>query len=247
MPGIEHIPSAAFGYPDKPEIRPLAVMSHIMQGYQSTMIQWAKERPPQTQKSAHFTISRSGRIVQHVAIDQAAWTAGYVNTPVTWKLYPRWDNPNKHLVQIEHEGFSVPPGYGYDYIYSPSRPWPEAMVQASIRVHLWVFRELGLVPSEDTVIGHFMTDGKNRVNDPGDQWPRQRTITELRDALMPPPAPPAPAREPVPISPELDLVEGYLLLTDAFHPSYNSEKEVRIRRLPMLGGKRRYLLEVEDK
>lgn len=180
MPGVERVPTVAFGYADMPpaSMRAVAVMSHIMQGYQRTNLAWARERPYATPKSAHFTIGRDGRIVQHVGITDPSWTAGYVNRP-TWPRYRPGTNPNRYLVHIEHEGFSVPPGYGYDYVYDDRRPWPEAMVEASARVQLWVLAELGLEASRATVIGHFETDSVNCANDPGPAWPRGAILAAL--------------------------------------------------------------------
>ena len=186
MRGIERVPTQAFGYPDVApgSMRATAVMSHIMQGYQRTMLAWANERPYATPKSAHFTIGRDGRIVQHVGIFDSAWTAGYVNRP-TWPLYRPGTNPNRTLVHIEHEGFSVPPGYGFDHVYTEGRPWPPSMVDASIEVYRWVFEQLALEPSTRTVIGHFETDSVNRAHDPGPLWPR----TAIIEALSTPPGP----------------------------------------------------------
>ncbi len=170
-------------------MRARGVMSHIMQGYQSTMLEWARERPPCTQKSVHFTIGREGRIAQHVAIDDACWGAGDVRNP-SWALYDG-TNPNRCLVQIEHEGFSVPPSHGYDFAYDTDGvSWPEPMVEASIRVHRRVFEQLGLTPSRDTVIGHFETNSVDRAHDPGSSWPRDRIIVTLQShrvgAVSPP-------------------------------------------------------------
>ncbi len=189
MPNVEHIPTeASGGYGMAPDtMDSVAVMSHIMQGYQRTMIRWAEERPYATEKSAHFTIGRDGRIVQHVGIYNPSWTAGNVKNP-TWRLYRPGVNPNKYLVQIEHEGFSVEPGYGYDYLYSESMPWPDEMVMASVEVHKWVMLELGLEPDHDTVIGHFMTNSVTRLDDPGKDWPRERIIDRIGGVSILPPA-----------------------------------------------------------
>lgn len=183
MPGVERIPTAA--YTAKP-INPLAVMSHIMQGYQSTMIRWAQERPAAVRASAHFTIGRDGRTVQHVSIREQAWHAGRLDPlgQPAWRLWSPGVNPSDISIGIEHEGFSVDPiSYMYDYLYGVARPWPEPMVEASIRVHKWLFETLDLEPSEDTVIGHFMTAPLTRANDPGVAWPRARILA----ALQPPP------------------------------------------------------------
>ena len=188
MPGVEVIQTAAFG--GYGEIKPIAVINHIMQGHQSTMIKWAKERPAVTQKSAHFTISRSGRIVQHVPINQASWTSGRVKQP-TWKLLRYVNslpaNPNSYVINIEHEGFSIPPDYGYDYVYSDSKPWPEAMVIASIEVQRWVCAQLEIEPNEDTITGHSVIDSIDRAFDPGTYWPKARVLQAIKDGIRPPP------------------------------------------------------------
>lgn len=185
MPGVEHIPTRAFGSVRTAHgaMQARAVMSHIMQGSQRTMIEWAREDPVQTRKSVHFTIAGDGRTVQHVGIYDAAWGAGRVNDP-TWSLLPAGETPNDYTVQIEHEGFSEVPSYAPNArpYERGANPWPEAMVQASIRVHRWVLGELGLKPDAERVIGHFMTDAKFRPNDPGDAWPRARIIEALGGA-----------------------------------------------------------------
>ena len=114
MPGVERIPTAAVGG----KITPRGVMSHVMQGWQATMIRWARERPRVTRKSAHFTIGRDGRVVQHVPIRRQAWHAGRLDrdAPPRWSLLPAGANPNDYAIGIEHEGFS-------------GEPWPETQVR----------------------------------------------------------------------------------------------------------------------
>ena len=165
MPGVERVESDAAGG----AIRPLGVMSHVMQGWQATMIHWARERPRVTRKSAHFTVGRDGRIVQHVAVRRQAWHAGRLDpgAPPRWPLLPAGANPNDYAVGIEHEGFS-------------GDPWPEPQILASVRVHRWLFAELGLEPSEDAVIGHRDTAPASRAHDPGPGWPRDRILEALR-------------------------------------------------------------------
>ena len=168
MPGVEHIETAAVGG----AITPRGVMSHVMQGWQSTMVRWARERPRVTRKSAHFTIGKQGRIVQHVPIRRQAWHAGRLDpgAPPVWPLLPAGASPNDYAIGIEHEGFS-------------GEPWPESQVLATIRVHRWLFAELGFEPSEETVIGHYMTAPASRAADPGPGWPRARILDALGDDL----------------------------------------------------------------
>ena len=191
MPGAEKVPSSAWGYDDVPEDGMFvdAVVSHVAQGYMQGLIGIAKQAAPG--KSWHFSIGRDGRIVQHVSIADPAWHAGDVNGP-TWALFDG-RNPNKRTIGIEHEGFSIVPGYSYDYVYSEFQPWPEAQIASSIAVHDWVFKRVNewnpgrLVASADTVITHSMLNTRTRAQDPGDLWlatVRPRII----DALLGTPA-----------------------------------------------------------
>ena len=175
MPDIDHIGTTMYGYTDVPPetMKPIAVINHIMQGYARTMIDWATNNS--VQKSAHFIIDREGNITQTVSIYSPAWHAGRTAIE-SWKSFPG-GNPNKYTVGIEHEGFSVDPGYGYDYIYDGS--WPEAMMDASAKVHKWILGELSLDANDQTVIGHFETDAVSRANDPGPQWSREDLLSRI--------------------------------------------------------------------
>lgn len=214
MPGAERIESAAFGGYDgllAGAMQPIAVVNHIMQGYQSTMIEWARQRPASGEtldqaiaagrvvpKSAHITIGRGGRVVQHVGVRDAAWHAGGINAP-SWGPARSGTNPNRYTIGIEHEGFSVSPPYPFDYVYSAANPWPREMVEASIAVHRWLLGELGITAGPETVIGHNRIDSVTRAFDPGPQWPRERVIAALSGrsvAALPPPLSPADPRWP---------------------------------------------------
>ena len=172
MLDVDHIGTTMYGYTDVPPdtMEPIAVINHIMQGYARTMIEWAETNS--VQKSAHFIVDREGNITQTVSIYSPAWHAGRT-AKTTWKSFPG-GNPNKYTVGIEHEGFSVDPGYGYDFIYEDE--WPEAMMQASDKIHQWVLGELGLEANDQTVIGHNETDGVSRANDPGPAWSKDTLL-----------------------------------------------------------------------
>jgi len=175
MPDVDHIATTMYGYSDVPPetMEPVAVINHIMQGYARTMIEWA--RTNSTQKSAHFIIDRDGNITQTVSIYSPAWHAGRT-AQTTWDSFPG-GNPNKYTVGIEHEGFSVDPGYGYDFIYEDG--WPDPMMEASVQVHKWILGELGLEATDQTVIGHNETDGVSRANDPGPAWSKDLLLSMI--------------------------------------------------------------------
>lgn len=181
MPDVERAVSGAYSIGNTPT----AIVNHVMQGYQSTMVTWANERPLKTPVSAHFTIGRNGNIIQHVSIKNSAWHAGKLDSVTPpWRLYRPSTNVNGYTIGIEHEGFSKLNTYGYDYIYDVLHPWPEAMVLASVKVHLWVCQETGIVPSIDTIIRHADIAPLSRVDDPGSAWPRDRIMAALVPAKL---------------------------------------------------------------
>jgi len=181
MPGVEHIPTPTYGYADVPAggMQPTAIVNHIAQGYQRTFDSWA--RLGNGIVSAHFTIGRAGRIVQYVGIFDPAYHAGLLDEgrPPSWLGYRRGVNPNKHTMAVEHEGFSIAPNYDFDYVYDAAHPWPDAMVDASIRVQRWALATARLTASAHTVIGHHEIAPRSRAHDPGPQWPRERIMRGL--------------------------------------------------------------------
>ena len=163
MPDVLHVPTAAHGHPAVPtgQMWPKQIVHHVMQGYQHTMIQWANQRPPIVKASAHFTVDRNGRIMQHVSIWDPAWHVAHQD----------W---NVHSVGIEQEGFSIAAPLGA-YAYSPENPWPEPLIQAVIRINLWVMDAIRIydqtvVPGPDTIITHALTGQPDRIHDPGQLW-----------------------------------------------------------------------------
>lgn len=188
MEGVEHVPSGLVNLvPFVPDgtMYPKQLISHVMQGYLTTLVNWARERPPVTNVVSHFGISRTGRIVQFKSI----WSPG---------RHVGWQDWNAHSIGIEHEGFSVDPVvYGYDYLYNATdRRWPEALIQASIRVHKWCMEairtyDLSVVPDEATIITHALTGQPDRTNDPG-----ARFMEQVRPRLLAALALPAPEPEP---------------------------------------------------
>jgi N-acetyl-anhydromuramyl-L-alanine amidase AmpD len=183
MPQVERVVTNAYGrYPGLADgdLKPLAIMMHVMQGYQSTMVRWAEEQPFRTAKSAHITIGRKGRIVQHVSGFDASWAAGRANRP-TWAGLPgdvgHIRSVNRYVINVELEGFSIDPvTYGYDYLYGQRRPWPEPMVAACIDVAAYFCDLHQLAPTDLTIIGHSATDSVSRSQDPGGAFPMDLVI-----------------------------------------------------------------------
>jgi hypothetical protein len=201
MPGVEHRPiqwqRPDFMLRDAGKMRPHVIVDHIMQGYLTTIDAWATNGASKI--IVHFGISRSGRVAQYQDVYTEGIHTSSVSSPTAARVLQfgsiagRGANP--YSVAIEHEGFSVDPGYGHDYIYTRERPWPEAMVLASVAVKRWIFAQpdtdLG-APSVDSIIGHYESDARSRINDPAPAtdrgiWPRDRMIRRLSAPAVPPP------------------------------------------------------------
>lgn len=224
MPGVEHIPAREWGYADirEDDMWPKAVMHHVMQGYRSTMDAWARSEQAEG-VSVQFGINRAGEIAQYVSIWNPAYHAGDVNRPDDWGavMLGRYGwNPNKWAIGVEWEGFSKDPiAYDYDYLYGEGtdpkgrerQPWPEAMVEAAIRIQNFVFRstqELVDAPDRaERVLSHSQTNQATRGQDPGTFWiatVKPRLVAAARNLAVPLPEPasppePAPAQQAVPV------------------------------------------------
>lgn len=193
MPGIYHIPiqwrRPFYIVRDEGLMRPYVVVDHIMQGFQVTMDRWAIDR--ELPVIVQFSTSRVGRKVQYQSIYTEGVHVSAINSPTSGRVRTLGAIPhrgaNPYSIGIENEGFSVDPGYSYDYIYSRANPWPEAMVEANIEIKRWIFEQadtnLG-VPSRESIIGHYEVDARNRPDDPAaaadrSTWPVDRMIAAL--------------------------------------------------------------------
>lgn len=199
MPGVEHIPirwpRPAHIMREEGLMEPWVVVDHIAQGWIRTIDGWAGNGARKI--ITHFGIERGGRIVQYQDIHTEGIHVSQVYNPSAARVQQfgavAGRGANAYSIGIEHEGFSVNPGYGYDYLYSAGRPWPEAMVDASIKVKRWIFAQedthLG-EPSRDSIIGHYEIDAKDRPHDPAPAharavWPVARMIRELAPPVLP--------------------------------------------------------------
>lgn len=72
--------------------------------------------------SAHFMVTRTGKVHQFVQLDNIAWHAG------------DWD-ANVHSVGIEHEQSEADTASGW-------QDWPQVQLQASARVQVWLAAQM---------------------------------------------------------------------------------------------------------
>ena len=130
--------------------------------------------------SSTFGLACDGRVHQYVPCTGFAWGNGLIQN-FEWPLYAKLGrrpdtgnvNGNVGTVSIEHEGSGraasgiVP--------YSPDHPWPEPMVEASAKLHEWLFTE-GVVAGEPragwTISDHRDLAPRAKPFDPGAEWDR---------------------------------------------------------------------------
>ncbi len=143
-----------------------AFVMHIMDGGFDGSLAWMRKQGT----SAHFDISKRGRIVQQVSINDTAhgngllyengkWYTlrGNVKTRVnpTWPLLRPGVNPNLTTISMEHEG-------------KPGDALTPEQRAASIRVLQWCRQEIGWTyEAGRSLIGHRHLDNIGRINCPG--------------------------------------------------------------------------------
>ncbi len=118
---------------------------------------------PQAMVSAHYTIGKDGRIVQHVRDENRAWHAGKSE----WK---RVANVNNYAIGIEMVNLND----GQD-------PYPEEQHQANVRLCTYMCRKHNIKP--ENIMGHLdIAVPKGRKTDPRG-YDLERLRREVSDAL----------------------------------------------------------------
>lgn len=230
MPTVERVPFKEFAHSGVAEdnMYPKAIVHHVMSGYFAGARSMAESSRVGVPPSWHFSIARDGRVMQHVSIWDTAWHCGIDSsvTPdqVVDPLVQRFRrdfgrDPNSWTIGVEHEGFSIPVfdrnGKRIDdFVYGGAHPWPDAMIQASIRVQKWIWNScqwLVDIPAGnerfERFLTHAMIDPVQRPQDPGAAWDSavwaplvNAVFAEAAPRVEPPapPTPPPPAPAPAP-------------------------------------------------
>ena len=82
--------------------KPEAICEHITDGTAQSVISWFNSL--QSQVSAHYLITKDLRIIQFVEDEDQSWGAGLsVNPSAGLVLEKEGVNPNRYLINIEHE------------------------------------------------------------------------------------------------------------------------------------------------
>jgi hypothetical protein len=109
------------------------IVIHVAQGSYSGTINWFQDR--RADASAHYVVSRRGRIAQCVRDEDIAWHAG-------------WWNTNKHSIGIEHAG----------YVSNPNS-FTRRMYRSSARLSAWLSRRHRIPIDRHHIIGHYQVPG----------------------------------------------------------------------------------------
>lgn len=141
----------------------IAIVDHVTAGAFPGCLLWLQN--PIAQASAHYIITKLGRIIQLVKEGDKAWHAGSVNKP-NWSLYDG-TNPNLYTLSIEHEGQS-------------GEPLTEAQYQSSLFLHKELTLKYGIPIDTDHIIGHYRIDSVDRPNCPGSGFPWDRLFKDLK-------------------------------------------------------------------
>jgi len=127
------------------------IVIHVVQGSYSSAINWFQD--PDANVSAHYVVSRRGRVAQCVRNRDIAWHAGH------WKT-------NVKSIGIEHEG----------YISNP-RWFTPRMYRSSARLAAYLSRRFDIPVDRRHIIGHNQVPGcpgagggKSCHRDPGQHW-----------------------------------------------------------------------------
>lgn len=142
---------------------PIAICNHITAGAYPGCLTWMQN--PDAEASAHYLVTKAGKILQLVKDEDMAWANGKANKP-TWPLYDG-TNPNLYTLSIEHEALA---GEGLT----------EEQYQATLWLHAKLVKRWGIPIDRDHIIGHYQIDSVNRPNCPGAQFPWDRLVSDLR-------------------------------------------------------------------
>lgn len=141
----------------------IAIVNHITAGLMPGCLNWLCN--PKAKASAHYLVTRDGKIFQLVKDEDTAWHAGIVNKP-SWKLYDG-TNPNYYTIGIEHEGF-------------PNEELTEAQYQATLWLHKQLIQKYNIPVDSEHIIGHYRIDSVRKANCPGPKFPWDRLFSDLQ-------------------------------------------------------------------
>jgi hypothetical protein len=137
------------------------IVIHVVQGSYSSAINWFQD--PRTNVSAHYVVSRKGRVAQCLHNEDIGWHAG------NWPC-------NKKSIGIEHAG----------YVSNP-RSFTRRMYRSSARLSAYLSRRFNIPVDRRHIIGHNQVPGcpgpgggSSCHTDPGRYWNWDRYMRLIR-------------------------------------------------------------------
>ena len=137
------------------------IVVHVAQGSYSGTVNWFQDR--RANSSAHYVVSRKGRVAQCVRNEDIAWHAGW------WKT-------NKKSIGIEHAG----------YIGNP-RSFSGPMYRSSAKLSAYLSRRFNIPVKHNHIIGHKQVPGcagpgggASCHTDPGRHWNWDRYLRLIK-------------------------------------------------------------------
>jgi len=168
------------------------IVDHVTQGNFPGCVDWLKD--PASVASAHYVVTKLGRIIQLVKEADKAWSNGTYNHG-SWDLYDG-TNPNLTTLSIEHEGMS-------------GEPLTEVQYQASLFLHRELIAKYSLPVDEEHIIGHYRIDSVNKSGCPGSGFPWVRLFNDLRGVPVTILKAPDPVHAPAPVQSEPLLIFSF--------------------------------------
>lgn len=159
---------------------PIAIVDHISEGSFGSLINWFTD-PGNNNSSSHFGVSRDGRIVQFVQIEQMAWCNGRINDPSSdlVNMIGLNINPNLYTVSIEHEGI---------YRFTNGK-LTKQQLEATIKLHAYIiayskkYYDYNIEINRTNIIGHYEIDAINKINCPGQSFQFEDVIDGIKGII----------------------------------------------------------------
>ena len=164
---------------DRRRYLPEIIVDHIVEGSANNCISWFTSESNNV-SSAHFLVSKLGKVYQFVKIEDNAWGNGLPNeripkaAAVIVKSRPGI-NPNWYSVSIEHEG-----------IFAETKgELTTPQLQATIMLHAYIIDyvkdhfNITIPVDRGHILGHFEIDPVRKPNCPGGLFPFNTIIQKL--------------------------------------------------------------------
>ena len=159
--------------------KPSIIVDHISEGTTQSCIDWFNDTNNKD-SSAHFLVSKNGKVYQFIDIGMKAWSNGLIPQDIskaTAKVVKEQNvNPNLYTVSIEHEG-----------VYEQTKGLlTQAQLKATQILHKYIIQYVKdnfgvyIVPSRETIIGHYEINPIAKPDCPGHLFQFDNIISYLK-------------------------------------------------------------------